>query len=210
MQKLTRYALALVVISLFLIPQSTQATGLGLYLPSWGNGTSTISYDEGYEREIDIDHIGIGFVLDTKVASRGVFNYRLHLGFESAQYGELEDKFSRFALDNTFGFGIVQSKAVRLWLGPSIRLAYQTYSSESLNINSFGLGLAPVLGLNINLGSVVSICPEFGFRFMFLGGEEEYDSYYYSDFESFTSTERYFFVNLALIFRIGDVFDDFF
>lgn len=213
MQKVTRYTLALVVITLFLIPQSSQATGLGLYLPSWGNGSSTVSYDNGFERESDIDHIGIGFVLDTKVASRGVFNYRLHLGFESAQYGELENKFSRFAIDNTFGFGIVQSSVLRLWLGPQIRLVYQSYSDSDIsydfNINAFGLGLAPVLGLNFNLGNVVSICPEIGFRFMFLGGTEEYDGSFYYD-EPFASTEQYVFINLALLFRINDVFDDFF
>jgi len=214
MQKLTRYALTVVVISLFLIPQSSQATGLGLYLPSWGNGSSTINFDSGYEWEQDIDHIGIGFVLDTRVARRGVFNYRLHLGFESAQYGELDNKYSRFALDNTFGFGIVQSSVVRLWFGPQIRLVYQSYSESGstydASINAFGIGLAPVLGFNFNLGNVVSICPEIGFRFMFLGGTQEYDGYYgYAD-EIFDSTERYVFVNLALIFRIGDVFDDFF
>lgn len=214
MQKLACYTLALLVITLFMIPQSGYTTGLGLYLPSWGNGTSTINYDNGYEWEQDIDHIGIGFVLDTRVARRGVFNYRLHLGFESAQYGEMDNKYSRFALDNTFGFAIVQSSVVRLWFGPQIRLVYQSYSESDLSydasINALGIGLAPVLGFNFNLGNVVSICPEIGFRFMFLGGTQEYDGYYGYSEEPFDSKEQYVFVNLALLFRINDVFDDFF
>jgi len=215
MQKLARYTLALVVITLFLVPQSSQATGLGLYLPSWGNGSSTITYDYDDEFDRDLSHVGIGFVLDTRVARQGVFNYRLHLGFESADYQRIE-KFSRFAIDNTFGFGVVQSRVLRLWLGPSIRLAYQSYSDEYSELSAFGFGLAPVLGMNFNIGNVLSICPEIGFRFTFFEGSESseyYDSYYgYYDYydADVRSVDRQFFINLAILFRIGDVFDDFF
>jgi hypothetical protein len=159
--------------------------------------------------------------MDTRVARAGVFNYRLNLGYESVDYGfDNDEKFSRISLDNTFGFGVLQTRIVRLWLGPQVRLAYMRYYYEydsgngSSEINLVGLGLAPVFGANFNLGSVISICPELGYRFEFYGGQESYnydDGFYSSSDEiDYVSVNREFFIKLSIIFRINDVFDEFY
>ena len=193
---------------------------MGIYVPTYGKGTATATIgDSDYDLEYDINHIGFGFVMDTRVARAGVFNYKLNLGYESVDYGFTNDeKFGRISLDNTFGFGVLQTRVVRLWIGPQVRLAYMRYNYEydsgSTEINIFGLGLAPVFGANFNFGDVVSICPELGYRFEFYGGQisSEYDFYYDTETndDSYIRFNKEFFIKLSIIFRINDVFDEFY
>lgn len=207
-------AIEAVVLIVIFMPLIAQATGLGIYFPAYGNGKSTITvFDDEFEN--DVSHLGGGFLLDTKVADRGVFNYRLHLGFESVDY-DYPENFSRFAIDNTFGFGIVKTRVLRLWLGPQIRLAYMAYDSGELGsgigtytykINSLGFGLAPILGMNFNIGSVISICPEIGYRATAFVGTQRFENELIgSEDEDWDTTEREFFINLSILFRINDEF----
>lgn len=211
--------LILAVLSL-LLTTSGLTTGLGIYVPTYGKGTATATIgDSDYDFEYDINHIGFGFVMDTRVARAGVFNYRLNLGYESVDYGFSNDEtFLRLTIDNTFGFGVLQTRIVRLWIGPQVRLAFMRYFYEfdygSNEILVGGLGLAPVFGANFNLGSVISICPELGYRFEFYGGQlsTDYDYIYDSSTESddYISVNKEFFIKLSIIFRINDVFDEFY
>ncbi|MBN1408970.1 MAG: hypothetical protein JW956_14320 [Calditrichaceae bacterium] len=210
-------------VGLLIIPNASFATGLGIQIPSIASGTSnrTIDPEDGdtYDIEQDIGHFGFGFVLDTKVAKRGVFNYRLNINYEIVDLGDenaWKEDFKRLAIDNTFGFAVLQSKVVRLWIGPQVRLAYMSYSSDleyaSLDVNLIGLGLAPVFGANFNIGSLVSICPELGYRFSIYGGSmtfnEEY--YKYEQEDVWAMSNREFFLRLNILFRISDNYDDFF
>ena len=211
----------LAVVGMFCLPSISSAVGLGIYIPTVGSGTSTVKInDEDYEIDgVDNSHFGFGFVLDTKVANPGVFNYRLHIGYESFDLGnkgmvDLEDNFSRFSIDNTFGFAVLQSSVVRLWLGPQIRISYMGYSDDYNDINMIGFGFAPVLGANFNMGRVFTLAPELGYRFSIFAGTNSYsyEDFYgsYSEDTDFTVNGSEFYIKLNIIFRISDYYDNFF
>jgi hypothetical protein len=218
MRKITSLLLTLAILGLFCIPNESSAVGLGIYIPTVGTGTSTLKIEDfEFPNDIDNSHFGFGFVLDTKVANPGVFNYRLHIGFESFELGnsnfrednELDDNLSRYSIDNTFGFAVLQSSVVRLWLGPQIRLSYMHYSNDYIDLNLIGLGFAPVLGVNFNMGDVFTLAPELGYRFSFYGGTNSYNSDDYwltDDEEDWTLNNREFFIKLNIIFRINDYY----
>jgi len=224
MLKRNVFSTAVIVLSLFfLLPNNAFSFGIGIYSPVFGTGSGdgTLSFDD-FDDETDFDfesdHGGIiGIVLDTRVARRGTFNYRLHLGVERGDNDYMVDDgaFNRYVLDNTFGFGVVQTRVVRVWLGPQLRLAAISHTDDendyTFEVSGVEFGLAPVLGVNVNIGRVMTIAAELGYRFSGLAGSWEYS---YSDFEydysntgTFSMSERTFFINLAVIFRVGDVFD---
>jgi hypothetical protein len=206
----------LMVICLFFYSPSLHATGLGIQIPSIGSGSAHYEVDwdnDGTtEDDLDISHVGFGFVLDTRVANPGVFNYRLNLNYENADLGNEDqwgDGFSRFAIDNTFGFAVLQSPVVRMWLGPQIRIAYMKFSQDNYysEVNSIGFAFAPVLGANFNLGSVVSLCPELGYRFSFYVGSLTFDEEYMNEEGTWTMNNNEFFLRFNILFRINDYYD---
>lgn len=219
------------ILVLFCMPFNSMATGLGIYIPTVGSGSTSLDISssdlfEDHTINPDISHFGFGFVLDTKVANPGVFNYRLNIGYESVTLdfnddpGYLDynyfinDKFSRYSIDNTFGFAVLQSEIVRLWLGPQIRLSYMRFNREfesgNLNINLINFGIAPVLGANFNLGGVFTLAPELGYRISIYGGslsisdilimsDNSYD-------ENWSLSAKEFYLKLNIIFRINDYY----
>jgi len=195
---------------------SVFALGLGFYVP-FGTGDSEQTRENDYgddiEFDVDTDYRGIGFVLDTTVARDSVFNYRLNVGYEKGEYskggGELD--WDRLAIDHTFGFAVLRTKVVRLYLGPQLRLAFLSTDSDYNDTNAFGIGFGPVLGANFNIGNTVTLGFDTGYRFTKYFGvyERDDDSYrYYDDDEEFDydSNEGELFVNFNVIFRINDVY----
>ncbi len=160
--------------------------------------------------------IGGGLVLDTNLANNRIFNYRLKLGGEALNVDrERSIDMSRLHMQHIFGFGIVRTKVVRLWLGPSIGGSYSWGKSTGLK---YYLGIAPqsyryqqvtapglpydptaytfgllrdrikklyyggidlgvAVGLNINIGNLVTIGPEMGFKYAFNWGFQRRDVY---------------------------------
>ena len=227
MQKLIKVIILIAALILMIMPHDSSAVGLGIFIPTVGSGSTTLEIDSPNEfgvqtYEPDISHFGFGFVLDTRVANPGVFHYRLHIGYESVNLGEanftqsnrLNDNFSRFSIDNTFGFAVLQSEVVRLWLGPQIRLSYMGYNKEesgvNLDVNLIGIGVAPVLGANFNLGDVFTLAPELGYRFSVFGGKlsvtENYVGIDYDYSQDWTLNTREFYIKLNIIFRINDYY----
>lgn len=213
MQKLSTLFVILALAGLLIMPTTSLATGLGIQIPSIGRGTANYTIEGDYEDfdyEKDISHFGFGFVLDTRVANPGVFNYRMNINYESVNLGtddEWEDGFGRFAIDNTFGFAVLQTTIVRLWLGPQIRVAYMKYNTSDdhpIEVNLIGLAVAPIFGANFNIGSVVSLCPELGYRFSFYAGSGGYEDE--TDTDPMNMDNKEFFLRLNILFRINDFY----
>lgn len=223
MQKvIIKLGVVFTLITLFSLPQQVNAFGIGVYIPVHGSGggNGTLSWDSFEYNDVDFDfdsdHAGIfGIVLDTKLARRGVFNYRINLGLERGTNDYItndDGDFNRYVFDNTFGFGIVQTRVIRLWLGPQLRIAAISSTDEgdsyTMEFSGAEFGLAPVLGINVNLGRVITLAADMGYRFSGLAGSWDYsDDYYGSSNGTFTMSEKTFFFNLSFIFRMGDVFD---
>lgn len=215
------------LIAVISLPKNANAFGIGIYLPVYGSGSGTFTLVDYDDAKVDYDweyNGGFGIVLDTKVAKRGLFNYRLNLGmvntnqtFGDADYSNTLEGFKYYMFDNTFGFGIVQTKIVRVWLGPQLGLAFMSYKdSDDYSDNSWnavGFTFAPVLGANFNFGRMFTVAMDMGYKFSSFAGTAEStyydDSYGYdvTDSDSFTQSHKGFFINLSLILRLGDVFD---
>ena len=167
----------LCTISIIFFATSTAfAVGLGIYTPYAVGGADYNDFGT------DANHIGIGFVFDTNVAKRSFFSYRLHVGFESFSH-DYEYQYSyyyngyrywawrsgsnegtRFVLDNTFSFGLMRTKVVRLWLGPMVRVGIVNTDEDLGDGFVAGAGLT-VLGLNFNIGPVFTIALDAGYLF---------------------------------------------
>ena len=66
---------------------------------------------------------------------------------------------------NTFGFGVLRTEKVRLWVGPRINIAYDwDTGDDGWNRLGFEFGVAPAVGVNVNLGRLVSLAADVDYR----------------------------------------------
>lgn len=170
-------------------PVSSSAVGLGVYV-----GESRVEYDTDFD-SIDADIRSFGFVLDSAVAADRVFNYRLELGYGRSEYDlplDMTIKTDVYTINNTFGFGVVRTRVVRLWLGPQLGIYYEDGDGFW---DAFGINVGPALGLNIHLGPVVSLSFSAYGRY----------GYYYIDFDDGDYDDTQWIVggHAALLFRLG-------
>ncbi|MEJ2545147.1 MAG: hypothetical protein P8Y99_13855 [Calditrichaceae bacterium] len=192
----------LCLIFVFVMSNSIYAVGLGIYTPYAIGGTD---YDDF---STDSDHFGIGFVFDTNVAKRSFFSYRLHVGYESFSHTTeyqyyyfgywywrtIDYEGSRLVIDNTFSFGLMRTRVVRLWLGPMVRVG--VVNTDEVLGDGFvaGAGIT-VLGLNFNMGPVFTLGLDAGYLF-------DVDIY-----DNDVGFNHMFQVKLSVIFRIADRYD---
>ncbi len=119
-----------------------------------------------------------------------VFNYRMELGltnlhssyedtygfpFSQYTYTAWEDSLALTTV-HYFGFGVVRTRNVRLWLGPQI-----TFGGWLTNKTGVYAGIGFAIGLNINIGDVFTLA--FTGAGRFLGGaiiDTDSEGYYYT------------------------------
>jgi hypothetical protein len=197
---------------------NVEAFGLGVS-GSYGSGTAKQTYestspftpDPEYKYD-DTDRKSIGLVLDTNLSKDKLFNYRLGLAYETVNFKRENQTVSYdpkgCSLENDFGFGIIRTDFLRLWLGPELRFAYLKKPWENRRTTHLvEAGIGPVVGLNFNIGSVVTLSVKGGYIF-----NKTYGSRTNPATATTTSSEdtlitgsgNYPIANLALIFRIGE------
>lgn len=172
--------LKVLMLSLLLVaPMVINAAGMGLYVPvSFANSSSvTKNYDTDLipDQEVDIDYkpsAGFGITFDSNIGKDALFNYRL--GLELMQQtmdtvngdpctGECEN--ARFNMVHTFGFGVLRTQRVRLWVGPRINIAYEWDTGDyGYSRGGVEFGVAPAVGVNVNLGRVVSLAADIDYK----------------------------------------------
>lgn len=185
---------------------SASALGLGAYYNTgWGDGE--IEYDDtDITVDIEPDHKtrAIGFVLDTNVAKDSVFNYRLNVSLDTIEFDSGFEA-DGYVMDHTFGFGVLRTQFVRLWIGPQINLAYYTddydhgynyYDDDDFDM--FGFGVGPAIGVNFNPGDYVSFTVTSGYKYMLLFGS--------TGDEDYTGYEGQYYINFGMMFRINDTY----
>lgn len=185
-----KFHVLLVVVFLLLCSASgALATGVGFY-GTVGKGTLKFEDDwwasSGHDnsRE-DTQIIGTGMVLDTAVAQNRIFNYRLNIGYEKLNIDfdeeNVSDRLESVVIDQDFGLAVYKSDSARIWFGPEQRIFFSH--------DEFGLGIGPVLGMNLHTSREVSLALKLGFLF--------------SGFASFSDYEKesHAFLNLAILFR---------
>jgi hypothetical protein len=202
--------LVVILVSAFLLSDSL-ALGLGGYITSGsGSGEWTAEYPNGSENDFDTDDSGsgFGFVLDTAVAKNKLFNYRLGLGFESKDYEDESGsslEIDSFVVENDFGFGVMRTPNLRLWLGPELKISSGTGNVdgiENIDYDLVSVGIGPVLGLNINIGKLITLGFKTGYLFESIFGQGKVD--FTGETIDYTGDDTYFYLNFAIIFRIND------
>ena len=123
-------AVSLTILSLVFFMSSTQAAGLGAFANISPGAADWEVDDAGLELDFEGDtrRLSFGFVMDTAPAQDRLFNYRLNVGLEAfeADWDDTccEMDLGGVAVDNTFGFGVLRTDSVRLWVGPRVRVGF--------------------------------------------------------------------------------------
>jgi len=211
------------LLMLFLLPLSLNAIGLGLYIPLNFAERSTSNYSTKYSSTYIPDYSlntryeessGIGFVFDTNVQQKRLFNYRL--GIEILDK-EIQDRNSvacqygcngtRLNVTHTFGFGIIRNEKIRLWVGPRINIAATKYYGNH-RYSSFELeaGLAQAIGINYNINKNFSLSADLDYRVAKSNGNwddsQSEDTYGEYSGKTYGITTRFYF-----IYKIHDVYN---
>jgi len=188
MKILNKLALAL----LLTMPAVVNAGGIGLYVPISFGDTTDVSVTPDFGAKDDFDATleykstaGFGLTYDSNLGKDKLFNYRLGLEWmtrtldttkvDGTSYNcDGDCDMSRFQIVQTFGFGVLRTEMVRLWVGPRINLGYN-YADQvngSVETKNFNLeaGIAPAVGINLNFGRWFAIAADLDYRFAYTGG----------------------------------------
>ena len=225
------YKLALAL--LLAMPAVVNAGGIGLYVPiSFGDTMDvTLSPDSGYTGASDVNQVteykaatGLGLMFDSNLGKDKLFNYRLGLEWmdrtvDTVSYdggsarsctGDSSDLF-RFQMIHTFGFGVLRTEMFRLWIGPRINLGWNyrndegTYGKQS-EFN-YEIGIAPVVGLNVNIGRWFAVAADLDYRFAGVGGAYVYSPNTGSDrTNTYSGSDNGATMRLYAIFKFGEDF----
>ncbi len=209
-----RFAL-IAIILLAVAGFSTQAMAIGIG-GAFSAGASKVYSFDASEGDGDGYTYGGSLVLDTAVAQNSLFNYRLNFSIlaltQDTSEGSRKYKTEgvRYALYHDFGFGFARTETVRFWLGPQFGLYYSDVdttetkqsgsyfelmtgeSRKKYSSNGVGSSLGFVLGLNLNIGSALTLGLDGGLR-GFISSANLEGNYGYEGF-----------ANVSLIFRIND------
>ncbi len=184
------------------------ATGVGFYF-SGGYGTADYDleydHDRDYSFDSDTNTQGFGFILDTAVLRNSVFNYRLTAGYEEVEYDDSYAVLDRLALSHTFGFALVRTPFMRVWMGPQIRMTYTYGSDDYIDYRHiYGMGFGFNMGTNFALGRVAVMSLDMGYRT--LGQFGSFRDYYYEEDArgDFVGWEAEAFFKMSFLFRTGE------
>ncbi|MFH2065090.1 MAG: hypothetical protein ABIK15_07825 [Pseudomonadota bacterium] len=193
-----------------------KALGLGLTLGKTFKGFASYEYKQvenfphNFDNAVDYDSsdISFGAALDTNLSKHHAYNYRLEIQRNKitlTDSNSLKINLDKWTMDHNFGFQVYQDGLVRIWIGPQLRISYAKADSD---LQQTGLGLSPVIGMNLNTDSKLSPSLTIGFRNeAFYGSYKETvnsDGNIHKARKEFVSYSRGIFVNISLFFRIDE------
>jgi hypothetical protein len=110
-------------------------------------------------------------------------------------------------MSHDFGFGILRTRALRLWLGPELRFTKINDKANGYDVDIRGFGFGLALGLNINITGPVTIGLKASFLNQTLDGHWTYDDPVFGlTKEDISSEDEMELVTVALIYRFGERF----
>ena len=228
MKILNKLALAL----LLAMPAMVNAGGIGLYVPvSLGDTMDvTVTPDLGTQPDYDMTtefdtSTGFGLTYDSNLGKDKLFNYRLGVEWMDRTISSYSSKngsgdcsgdcdMYRFQVVQTFGFGVLRTEMVRLWVGPRINIGYNyadqynnAYETQDFN---FEFGIAPAVGVNLNFGRWFAIAADLDYRFAYTAGART-STFILSDKEttaSYTGSNNGASLRLYAIFKFGEDYSE--
>lgn len=208
------------------LPLLLQAAGMGVTVPFTLTEKEHINYGDANLPTTTYEYkpgSGLGFVFDTNVGKNRDFSYRLNLEYTQAEIDSSSSRLysgsftkHKYNIVNTFGFSVYHNRYVRFWAGPRLNFQFEHSASDS-NIrrqNSYGVGAAVATGLNLNLGSKVSLGADIDYHGVLMVGGEDYRTYDgtttgdVTHYTTFAGTNKGVTAHLYLFLRFGDRYDD--
>jgi hypothetical protein len=196
-----------------LFATAVQAAGAGVYL-EYGRAGGEVYFDDGLpDAEYDTNKFGVGFVFDTNVAKNSLFNYRLSLGYRHSErdyemlypvYSGAEEDFHGFTMNHTFGFGLYRGPALRLWLGPAIRLGVDVIDEHDSSLDAWDLsiGAGPQLGVNVHAGDYLSFSISAAYQYLYVARIERHENPFGDDdLDGLNGTQHLGTLNVSFLFR---------
>lgn len=207
------------------LPLLVQAAGMGITIPFTITEKEHINYSNVNLPTATYEYkpgSGLGFVFDTNIGKNSDFSYRLNLEYTQAELDSSSRLYSssftkhKYNIINTFGFSLYHSPYVRFWVGPRLNVQYEHASSDS-NIrrqNSYGIGIGIATGLNVHLGSKVSLGADIDYHGVSMIGGEDYRTYDgtttgdVTHYTAFVGTNKGVTSHIYLLFRFGEQYEE--
>jgi hypothetical protein len=167
--------LSLILAAMLLIAAGRSASGLGLGLsmkddPPGMPPVPEVAFSSPFA-QLAYSLTGLDILMDTAVAKDQLFNYRLNI--ECTNSTRTEERLNsrksyqvnRLLWANTFGFGIVRTDLMRIWVGPQIAFSYEFKNRDRTILGSAIYStVGPVVGANLHTWENVTLGFELGFR----------------------------------------------
>jgi hypothetical protein len=208
---------ALALSLLLAMPMVVSAAGMGVYVPLTFGEKESVEYDS-VTGTTDFEYkpgAGVGIAFDSNIGKDKLYNYRLGLEYTKSKLDKV-DGYSitnatytkkTFNIVNTFGFGVLRTKTVRLWVGPRLNIQFadmESSENSEFSHSDFGIGVAAAGGINVNLGKVVSLAADLDYHVAGIAGDEEW---YAGDVgDSYSGTNKGFTARFYVLFRFGEEF----
>lgn len=205
------------------LPLLLQAAGMGITVPITLTEKERIDYATSNLPTATYEYkpaSGLGFVYDTNIGKNSDFSYRLNLEYTQAEIDTSSRLYSgtftkhKYNVVNTFGFSLYNARYLRLWVGPRLNVQFEHVGSDT-NIrrqNSYGVGAAIATGLNVHLGSKVSLGADIDYHGVLMFGGESYRTYDGTTtgdetlYTTFAGTNKGVTAHLYLLFRFGETY----
>ena len=209
--KYKKYIANIFLAALLALIGTAQAYAVGLGF-SFGAGTE--EWEDDLEHQGDREISNVGFLVDTAVARNKIFNYRFTFLKEDnkADSGLLKLDMEGYAMTHDFGFGVLRTKHVRLWVGPQLKASFydDLYSNNlgrKVSGDVFGFGIGPVMGVNVHLPQVVTF--SFSAVYYIISGysgdyDQDGDGTVFFDDHSVDAESNGLALTASLIFRINE------
>jgi hypothetical protein len=212
MKKLNLCTAMMAAILVFTFTGQAQAVGLGAFFeygwdyPTKGGDLFANVPDIIADPALDLiagNEWGVGFALDTNVAKDRLFNYRLDFGYhrsEAGILGVLGESSNGVMWNNVFGFGVLRTKLLRLYLGPAVRMNFDWYDRNQ--VLDYQLGVGGQLGLNVNLPAKVTLNASTSYAYKF-GWLIDTRPAGFGPLPTVSHRDHYIGLNFAVFFRSG-------
>lgn len=166
--------LSFIIAIILLFPSGKSAFGLGISLIRQDSAVGMPAVQQSPSSPLYqlINSLGgTDILVDTAVAKNKLFNYRISLEcnntIERKDYLFYNYSYSvnRLVIANTFGFGFVRTRFIRVWAGPQFTISYEFMNRSSSILNSTLYNkIGSVVGVNFHTGEETTLSFELGFR----------------------------------------------
>jgi hypothetical protein len=165
---------AISAIFVLCLSSNAQAFGIGGYF-EYGNVDGEIELLVGDDVDFDADQYGVGVVFDSNLARDSLFNYRGTFGYRRSEHtfetflGDVEVDAEGFEMNHLFGFGVVRTKHMRVFIGPASRFGFDDFDAGSgVDLVNIDLGVGPEIGMNVHLSRHLTVSPWIAYQFHYL------------------------------------------